>query len=113
MRYVYALVIDGAEPAAVTRVMGRASSRATGSWARELHEEADDTSVPFAEIFLEELGGKFEELRTIGVGRSDITIWLLYEYEGQCNLEFSPAELARIGNAGLSFCISCWETIPS
>lgn len=39
-----------------------------------------------------------------------ISIWRYYEYDEQCNFEFSPQELKRMGDNGITFCISCWDT---
>lgn len=38
-----------------------------------------------------------------------ISLWVLYEYEQQCNLEFSPQELKKLSANNVSLCISCWQ----
>ncbi len=53
--------------------------------------------------------GKYELLATIGIERKDITIWMLYEYDQQCNLEFDPIRMKRLGDNGIGLCISCWD----
>ena len=55
------------------------------------------------------LEGKYERLESIGISREDISIWVLYEYEGQCNMEYDPVSMKKIGENGIVLCISCWE----
>ena len=59
--------------------------------------------------FLSLLEGKYEKLESIGISREDISIWVLYEYEGQCNMEYDPVSMKKIGENGIVLCISCWE----
>ena len=40
-------------------------------------------------------------------GADDIELHLLYIYEGQCNLAFSPDELTKISQLNIDFTISC------
>lgn len=40
---------------------------------------------------------------------TEITLWILYEYKNQCNLEFSSVDLKKISDLGIHLCISCWE----
>ena len=49
------------------------------------------------------------KLESIGISREDISIWVLYEYEGQCNMEYDPVSMKKIGENGIVLCISCWE----
>jgi hypothetical protein len=44
-----------------------------------------------------------------GFDFDEVSIWYLYEYSGQCNMEFEPQDLKRLGNLGVRLCISCWE----
>ena len=46
------------------------------------------------------------KLQLEGIEKDDITLWMLCEFSGQCNLEFNPKTLERIGNNGITFCIS-------
>ena len=50
-----------------------------------------------------------ENFSGILVSREDISIWVLYEYEGQCNMEYDPVSMKKIGENGIVLCISCWE----
>lgn len=40
---------------------------------------------------------------------SDLCLRINYEYDDQCNLEFLPSQLKRLGDLGIALCISCWE----
>ena len=51
----------------------------------------------------------YEKLESIGISREDISIWILYEYEGQCNMEYDPVSMKKMGENGIVLCISCWE----
>jgi hypothetical protein len=55
------------------------------------------------------LKGKYEQLKEIGVERKDISIWMLYAYDGQCNMEFAPEDMYALGKEGIALCISCWD----
>ena len=65
----------------------------------------------FIETFLSYLNGKERELLELGVRSENISIWMLYEYDGQCNLEFSPSDMKRLGEKEISLCVSCWESL--
>jgi hypothetical protein len=113
MHYKYILRIAGATRAEVANVLGRASSEDTEDWNVTLEERQDDAPTPFLDVFLGLLDGHFASLERIGVSRDDITVWLLYEYDEQCNLEFTAADMERLGRSGISLCISCWQAAES
>jgi hypothetical protein len=48
-------------------------------------------------------------LKDNGISTDDITIWYMYEYKQQCNMEFWPNITKRIGELGIVLCITCWE----
>lgn len=74
---------------------------------REIGE--NDPWVDVISEFLDLLIGKYELLEKLGVTRRDISIWLLYEYDEQCNMEFAPETTLRLGQEGITLCISCWQ----
>jgi hypothetical protein len=78
-------------------------------WAYEIVENKNDDPINFMDTFLSILENKIEKLQEVNISTSDIEFWLVYEYENQCNLEFDPNELLRIGEKGISLCISCYE----
>jgi hypothetical protein len=65
---------------------------------------ADDL-VPLLEIFRE------SRAEILACGATSITLNLGIEYEGQCNLEFSAAELHAIAGAQIPMTISCWAKV--
>ena len=72
----------------------------------------DDDSEPRSQIsnFLDLLEGKYQELAKVGVDRKDITIWYYYEYDGQCNMEFSPEITKQLGENEITLCVTCWDS---
>lgn len=50
-----------------------------------------------------------KKLNQNGIKNEDLSIWYLYEYVEQCNMEFQPDELKRMGVNGINLCISCWH----
>ena len=48
-----------------------------------------------------------KELLEMGVDLSDAQIWMIYYYDKQCNMEFDPDLMERMGKLGLKLCVSC------
>lgn len=48
-------------------------------------------------------------LKEIGIKSEQISFWYMYEYEQQCNMEFDADVMKKMGNLGVTLCISCWE----
>jgi hypothetical protein len=69
----------------------------------------DDYYIPFVDCFLSILKGKYEQLEEIGVKRDNITVWYVYYYDAQCNMEFSPEDMYNLGKEGIALCISCYD----
>ncbi|MEM6275282.1 MAG: hypothetical protein AAF735_08595 [Myxococcota bacterium] len=100
----YTLRIDGAEAGDITRVLGRPSD-APGSWSYVIKEESFDFATEFIRFVEEHLVA----LRDLGLDRSNTSAWVLYEYDEQCNLEFRPEQMKKLGDAGITLCVSCWQ----
>ena len=71
---------------------------------------------PDGPVFYEEIAWLLDlieknekELRDLGVDFSDSQIWMIYYYVKQCNMEFDPDLMARMGKLGLKLCVSCQE----
>lgn len=77
-------------------------------WGVEI-TSADEEGAYFIEYFLSILEGKYTQLENIGVSKDSITVWLLYEYDQQCNMEFSPKDMYNLGKQGITLCVSCWS----
>lgn len=80
------------------------------SWTYEVIDDKADKYFDFINVFLDLLETKYSELEDLKIKRSNISIWLLYEYDQQCNMEFAPQRLKRLGDNGITFCISCWDS---
>lgn len=92
----------------ISDILGVNSCSESGSW-NYVVKKGDDESYSFSEAFLSILDGKYGRLEQIGVVRNQITFWVIYAYEGQCNMEFSSEEMLRMGQEGITLCVSCWE----
>jgi hypothetical protein len=64
----------------------------------------------FVESFVARLFDRKEQLKEIGVCiKSDVSFWFYYQYDEQCNLNFSSSTMKLLGNAGIELSISCWK----
>ncbi len=78
-------------------------------WIYEVVQEESSEYFDFINSFLDLLEPNFSEIEKLNIGREDISIWMLYEYKQQCNMEFDSQRLKRIGENGITLSISCWE----
>lgn len=78
-------------------------------WIYEIVFEEQKEYFDIIAKFLDSLDGKYEQLQELGIESEDITIWLIYGYNNQCNMEFEPNILERMGKRGIKLCISCYE----
>ena len=72
----------------------------------------NENSILFTDsinYFLDLIEKNIEKLNQNKIISENISIWCLYEYDEQCNMEFHPNELKRLGDAGITLCISCWR----
>jgi hypothetical protein len=76
-------------------------------WTYEV-ETSQDKYYDFINKLLDILEGHYQELENIGISRKAISIWMIYEYNQQCNLEFFPKDMKRLGNNEITLCISCY-----
>lgn len=90
----------------VSNLLNKSPSQKIGNmWCLEVEERESDEYFDFVSI----LKGNYKQLESIGILREDISIWFLYEYEGQCNMEFLPDSLKKLGENEISLCVSCWN----
>ena len=73
-----------------------------------------DTSLDIKEgtvisHFLNILEGNYSRLLDLGIRGSDITFWITYEYDDQCNMEFHPEDTKRLDENGITLCVSCYQ----
>lgn len=109
--YIYRLQILSSKSYSeeqLNNVIGVSSNFPHADWGIEIIQ-SDENFSGILVYFLSLLEGKYERLESIGISREDISIWVLYEYEGQCNMEYDPVSMKKIGENGIVLCISCWE----
>jgi hypothetical protein len=80
----------------------------THSWELQ-HIQKEDECIHFINYFLSILDGKYNRLEEIGVTRDCISVWMIYGYDSQCNMEFSPEDMYCLGKEGIVLCISCYD----
>lgn len=85
---------------------------ANHGWTYQVEENQDDEPYDFISEFIKILDCKESNLLELGISPEEIEFWMLYEYEGQCNMEFNPEQMKRLGEKGYSLCISCYESEP-
>lgn len=78
-------------------------------WTYQLKESGEDDWLDFSKIFEDLLVPNMEALNKLGITSGDISIQVIYEYDGQCALEFSALELQRISKLNISLKIECHE----
>lgn len=78
-------------------------------WIYEIVFEEQIEYYDIIAKLLDSIEGKYEKLQELGIQNNDITIWLIYGYNNQCNMEFEPNTLGRLGKNGIKLCISCYE----
>lgn len=78
-------------------------------WSYKIVFKEQDEYYDIIAKLLDSLEGKYEELQKLGITNSDISIWIIYGYNNQCNMEFEPKTLEQLGKRGITLCISCYE----
>ncbi|MEH1934731.1 MAG: hypothetical protein V7L14_13770 [Nostoc sp.] len=94
----------------VSDILGVDTNSNNCYWEQIFIEEALDSPVNFVDRFLNLLEDKYQQLSMLGVHKDDISIWMYYEYDEQCNMSFSPEDMKRLGDNQITLCISCWES---
>ena len=105
--YIYRLQILSSKSYSeeqLNNIIGVSSNFPYADWGIEIIQSGEN----FSEILVL-LECKYEKLESIGISRENISIWILYEYEGQCNMEYDPESMKKLGESGILLCISCWE----
>jgi len=110
MRYFFSLQIhaEHEQLSKIPKILGIESNYPEVSWGHKLIVK-DNAYTNFIDYFLGILDGKYDKLESIGIPRDCISIWMICEYEEQCNMEFMPSDMVKLGENGITFCISCYE----
>lgn len=102
----------GVEPKPVdleSKFNKRPNSKPYGVWRYQVIEKDEGPYFDFINVFLDILDPHYSSLEKLGIERDDIIFWYLYEYDQQCNMEFHPSKMKRLGESGIALCISCWQ----
>lgn len=81
----------------------------SSGWSIRISFDEGRSFAKTANHFLDQLESKYSQLSYINVYPEDITIWIIYGFINQCNMEFDPATLERLGNHKIKLCISCYQ----
>lgn len=111
MTYFYQLQIKclDSQILEINSILGVKSNMPQVEWGLEVIQKDEDEYIPFINYFLSLLNNKYDDLEKIGIKRTDITIWMLYAYDSQCNMEFSPENMYNLGKEKITLCVSCWD----
>jgi len=90
------------------KILGKANSSIGNGWNFIIDEGSSSYNTAL-EHFILLMSENLDVLKSINISMNQVTIWYMYEYEGQCNMEFSPDITASLGRLGIFLCISCWE----
>ncbi|HOF16812.1 MAG TPA: hypothetical protein PLF32_08370 [Bacteroidales bacterium] len=93
----------------VSSIIGLKPKSYKYGWSYEIILEEEKENYNVISKFLDILDGKYKELNKFNIRNSDITVWLIYGYNNQCNIEFDPKVLKRLGENEITLCISCYE----
>lgn len=89
-------------------ILGKSNDEPAVGWGFIIEEDSPKFTQAL-NLYIELIDANIKELRENDISADDITIWYMYEYEQQCNMEFWPDITKRIGELGIVLCISCWE----
>ena len=111
MLATYLLKIETTNLIAVEEVMGAASSAPRDQpWTAIIDSNQTHKGKSPIEHLLMMIEGKTTDLSALIDDINEaISLWVLYEYEEQCNLEFTVHELTTLAINKVSLCISCWQ----
>ena len=110
MKLFYSLRINAKQEqsAKITTILGIEPNYPQVGWGYKIIVKYGEY-FNFIDYFTSMLSGKYEKLEDIGITRDKISIWMIYEYEEQCNMEFTPEDLKKLGDNGINLCVSCYE----
>lgn len=111
----FELVID-TKPvtyAAINSLLGVTDAGKNGYWGYEIIVDEGPLEISQPSVLLHFMGileGNFQSLDELGVQKSNIVIYITYEYDDQCNMEFLPEELLALGQNGIVLAVSCYQS---
>jgi len=109
MRYSFSLQIlaNSEQAAKITQILDIEPNNPHSEWRYELIVE-NNGYTNFIDQFINILDSKYDELENIGIVRGNISVWMICFYDDeQCNIKILPDEMKKLGNNGITLCISC------
>ena len=97
---------------AINSLLGVTDAGKKGHWGYEIIVDDGPLEISQPTVllhFMNILEGRLQALNEIGVQKSDIVIYMTYEYDDQCNMEFLPEELLALGQNGIALAVSCYQ----
>ena len=102
--YVLRIDTDSNKYDALNAVLGVKPTSTDYWWEVEIKDSREGLHY-----LLQLIEVNFSELQTVGLDKGAISIWYYYEFDEQCNMEFDSDDLKRMGECGITLCISCWN----
>lgn len=96
----------------INEILGVRENKGRSYWSYQIIQGDELLNISERTVvlhFLKLLEGKYQLLKEVGIERSDITIWMVYEYDEQCNMEFHPEDTLLLGQNEIVLCISCYQ----
>lgn len=103
----YSLRVNTKDIKSVEEILG-IQSISNDIWIHELIQKEDNEYIDCIDIFSKILIDNLILLEERWIRKEDISIWLLYNFEDQCNLEFSVEQIKKVSELGLWLNISCY-----
>ena len=89
-------------------ILGESNNDPEIGWGLIIEEDSPNFNQAL-DYFIDLIKNNLVELNVVGISIDRITFWYMYEYDQQCNMEFHPDIMKKIGELGIVLCISCWE----
>ncbi len=95
----------------ISDILGvNANKHINGNWIYFISIDEDGDWVDFYDVFYNILKDKIQILdEELKINKDQINIWLVLEYEGQCNFEINPNDLAKLSSLEVTLCVSCYQ----
>ena len=98
---------------AIDVLLGVSETKGKEFWCYEIIVEDNPIKINEQTVllhFMNILENKYSDLEAMEIQRSDIIIYVIYEYNNECNMEFLPEEMMLMGKNGIVLAISCYQT---
>jgi len=106
--YRILILCDPNKKIQIDDILGKSTGDPKIGWSLIIDEDSPKFSNAL-EFFIDLIINNLDRLNEIGISIDRITFWYLYEYEQECNMAFYPGITKRLGDLGVTLCISCWQ----